>query len=58
MAHFHQRVRVGSVCKGAARIAFPPPKVGVIRTEPYWAVLVSQYTSVGVLRRLKGCRQV
>ena len=33
--HSHQRVRVGSVCKGAARFAFPPPKVGVIRTEPY-----------------------
>ena len=33
MAHFHWRVRVGSVCKGAARVAFPPPKVGVSRTR-------------------------
>ena len=33
--HFHRRVRVGSVCKGAAQVAFPPPKVAVIRTEPY-----------------------
>ena len=35
MAHFHHRVRVGSVCKAAARVAFPPPKVDVTRTEPY-----------------------
>ena len=54
MAHFHRRVWVGSVCKGAARVAFPPPKLGVIRTEPYGAVLVSQCSSVGVLGRLKG----
>ena len=26
---------VGSVGKGAARVAFPPPKVGVTLTEPY-----------------------
>ena len=32
MAHFHCRVRVGSVCKGAARVAFPQPKVGMTRT--------------------------
>jgi hypothetical protein len=55
--HFHRRVRVGSVCKGAARDAFPPSKVCVIRTEPYWAVLVWQYSSIWVLRRLKGCQQ-
>ena len=53
MAHFHRRVRVASVRKSAARVAFPPPKVGVTRTEPYWAVL-----AIWVLRRLKGCRQV
>ena len=35
MAHFHGRVRDSSVCKGAARVTFPPPKVGVTRTEPY-----------------------
>ena len=29
MAHFYRRLRVGSVCKGATRVAFPPPKVGV-----------------------------
>ena len=40
----------GSVRKGAARIAFPPPKVGVTRTEPYSFPTVSQYSSVGVLR--------
>ena len=27
MAHFHRRVWVGKVCKGAARCGFPPPKV-------------------------------
>ena len=49
---------IGSVCKGAALVVFPPaPKVAVIRTETYWAVLVSQYSSVWVLRHLKGCRQ-
>ena len=58
MAHFHHRVRVGSVCKGAARVAFPPPKVGVTRTEPYWEVLVSLYYSVEVLRRLKGSQLI
>ena len=35
MAHFHCRVRNGSDRKGAGRIAFPPPKVGVTRTLPY-----------------------
>ena len=35
MAHFHRRVRVSSLCKRVARVAFPPPKVSVIRTEPY-----------------------
>ena len=29
---FQRRVWVGSVCKG------PPPKVGVVGTEPWWAV--------------------
>jgi hypothetical protein len=58
MGRFHRRVRVGSVRNGAARIAFPPPKVGVTRNGPYWAVLVSQYSSVELLRRLKGCWQV
>ena len=48
----------GSVCKGAALVAFPLPKVGVTRTDPDWAVLVSQYDTVEVLRRLKGSRQV
>ena len=48
MSHFHPRVQVGSVCKGAARVAFPPPKVGVTRTEPYWAVLDSLYYPVEV----------
>ena len=48
MVRFHRRVRVGSVRKGAARIAFPPLKVGVTRTEPYLAVLILQYSSVGV----------
>ena len=58
MAHFQGRLRVGSVCQGAAQLAFPPPKVGVIRTEPYWAVHVSKYSSIVVLRRLKGCQRV
>ena len=60
MAHYHRRVWVCSVWKGSSRVTFPPPKVCMIRTEPHWAVLVSQYPSVGVglLRRLKGCRQV
>ncbi|CAL8326561.1 unnamed protein product [Boreogadus saida] len=35
MAHFHCRVRNGSDRKGAGRVAFPPPKVGVTRTLPY-----------------------
>ena len=35
MPRFHCRVRYGSVRKGAVRIAFPPPKLGVTRTEPY-----------------------
>ncbi|CAL8337755.1 unnamed protein product [Boreogadus saida] len=35
MAHFHCRVRNGSARKGAGRVAFPPPKVGVNRTLPY-----------------------
>ena len=35
LAHFHRRVRVVSVCKGAARVVFPPPKVGMTRAEPY-----------------------
>ena len=52
--HFHRRVQVGSVRKGAAQFTFPPPKVGVIRTELYWAILVLQYSSVRVLRRRKG----
>ena len=39
--------RIGSVRKGAARIVFPPPKVGVTQTEPYWVVLVSQYSFIG-----------
>ena len=26
---------LSSVCKGAARFVFPPPKVGVTKTEPY-----------------------
>ena len=42
-AHFHQRVWVGSVCKGAARVIFPPPKVGMTQTEPYEPY--SQYLS-------------
>ena len=29
MARFHRRVRVGSVRKGAVRVAFPPPKSGL-----------------------------
>ena len=58
LAHFLRRVPVGSVCKGGARVTFPPPKVAMIRTEPYWAILILQYYSVGVLRHLKGCRQV
>ena len=37
---------------------FHRQKVGVTRSEPYWAVLVSLYSSVGVLRRLKGCWKV
>ena len=41
MAHFHRRVRVSSVCKGAARVVLPPLRV---------AVLVSQCSSVEVLR--------
>ena len=35
MVHFHHMVRVGSVCKSAARVAIPPPKVGLTRTELY-----------------------
>ena len=35
VACFHQRVRVGSVCKGAAWLVFPTPKVGRVRTELY-----------------------
>ncbi|CAL8387425.1 unnamed protein product [Boreogadus saida] len=35
MARFHCRVRNGSDRKGAGRVAFPPPKVGVTRTLPY-----------------------
>ena len=50
MAQFHRRVRVGSFCKGAAQVTFPPPKVGVNRTEADGAVLVSEFYSVGVLR--------
>ena len=42
MVRFHRRLRVGSVRKGSAQVAFPPRKVDVIRTEPY-------YSSVGVL---------
>ena len=34
MVHFHRNVLFGSVRKGAARFVFPPPKVGVTRTEP------------------------
>ena len=45
---FQCRVRYGSVRKGALRIAFPPPKVGVTRTEPYSFFPRLQY-SVGVL---------
>ena len=58
MAHFRRRVLVGWACKGVARFAFPPPKMGLVRTEPWWAVLISQYSSVGVLRHLKVCEQV
>ena len=61
MAHFHQRVQFCSVRKGAARFAFPPPIVGGTRTEPYWADSFRtrlQYSPFGVLRHLKGCRQV
>ena len=36
MARFHRRVRVGSVRKGAVRVAFPLPKSG---RDPDWAVL-------------------
>ena len=35
LAQFHRRVRVSSVCKGAALVVFPQPKVGGVRTEPY-----------------------
>ena len=38
LAHFHRRV--GSLCKGEVWVMFPPPKVGVTRTEPHWAILV------------------
>ena len=51
MGHFHRRVRVGSVCKGTEQFAISPPKVGVIQTELYGAVLVSNYSAVGLLRR-------
>ncbi|XP_056433313.1 uncharacterized protein LOC130371528 isoform X2 [Gadus chalcogrammus] len=53
-----QVMRCGTVRKGAVRIAFPPPKVGVTRTEPYSFCPRLQYSSVGVLRRLKGCRKI
>ena len=42
------------------RVVVPPSKVGVMRTEPCWVVHATpfQYSSVGVLRRLKECQQV
>jgi hypothetical protein len=53
MARFHCRVQYGSVRKGAARIAFPPPKVGVTRNEPYSFCPRLQYSSVGLLRQIR-----
>ncbi|CAL8259156.1 unnamed protein product [Boreogadus saida] len=35
VARFHCRVWNGSDRKGAGRVAFQPPKVGVTRTLPY-----------------------
>ena len=58
LVHFHRRVRVDSVCEGAARFPSPPPEVDVTRTEPHWAVLVPPYSSVVVARRLKGLRGI
>ena len=50
MARFHCRVRNGSDRKGADRVAFPPPKVGVTRTLPYPFWPRFQDSSVGVLK--------
>ena len=55
MARFHWRVRNGLVWIGAERFMFPPPKVGGVRT--WLAVLISQCSSVGVPRGLKGAKK-
>ena len=55
-AHFLRRV--ASRFRRAARVAFPAPDVGVTRTEADWAILLSEYYSFEVLRRLKVSRQV
>ncbi|CAL8253078.1 unnamed protein product [Boreogadus saida] len=54
MARFHCRVRNGSDRKGAGRVAFPPPKVGVTRTLPYPFRPHSRDSSVAVSQQGKG----
>ena len=49
MAHSHRRLRVGSVCIAHCRVS-----TANSGRDPDWAVLVSQYSSVGVLRAWKG----
>ncbi|CAL8370493.1 unnamed protein product [Boreogadus saida] len=51
-ARVSRRVRNGSDRKGAGRIAFPPPKVGVTRTLPYPTLHHSGDCSVAVPKTL------